>query len=99
METQNFFYYMPKERIANLLDLPSSFDPKGYIICQYKDRSSTYNNALIILYDYVVPEHALRTPEMQAYIGKMGTRVEIQAEKSLFDAKQRLNRVAKQFEI
>jgi len=97
METQNFFYYLPKERIANLLDLPSSFDPKGYIICKFMN--TDYYRALIILYDYIIPEHAVRTPDMQASIGKMGTRVEIQAENSLDKAKDRLKNVAKQFEI
>ena len=98
MLTKNVFYFIPKERLANLLDLPSSFDANGRLVCKYAGESTTAN---IALSDYVVPPHVVRTPEMQTYLGKMGTRAEIQAASAsdLNDAKSFLDRIAKQFEI
>ena len=93
--TQNSFYLAPKERIANLLDLPSSFEPEGYLVCKY----NSYAN--IVLYDYVIPEHVVRSPEMQAYVGMMGTRAEVLSDyrDDFGKAKAYLDNMAKEYEI
>lgn len=97
--TQNCFYYVPKERIANLLNLPSTYNPEGYIVCVFNPLTE------IALFDHPVPEYAIQ-PDAQPYIGKMGTRAEIRVEDVsaqgllyLLKIRMEIDKLLKQFEI
>jgi hypothetical protein len=103
--TQDRFYFIPKEQMTNMLrdGLESTIDTSGAIVLKEIIHYSTgpHINYTIRLSDYIVPEHIIHTPEMEAYIGKIGTHAHIEAtdDNRFGDAKSKLDRIVKKFEI
>lgn len=97
MATQNVFYGLPKERLANLLNCPSSLNVYGDLVLEYQGRA---RHGRITLSDFLMPELSGRGPGVLHYV-PIGTRVEINAGSTadLSAVKAHLDRVAKQYEI
>ena len=91
---QTKFYYITKEQVVNLLDLPSTFS-KETITLQYP-----YVLGDIILSDFLISENILATPVLTQYVGKLGTKLVISANDHwLKEINARVNRVLKQYEL
>jgi hypothetical protein len=95
---QTKFYFIPKERVANLLDFPSD-----YIEDTIRVKLDLYS--ILTLSDYLIAENIVSTPSMSAYVGKVGTRADLvigyseYAAKDFREAKEKRDRALKQYEL
>ena len=78
--TQVKFYFIPKERVANILDWKTQMNADGSIVV-YEDFVLFKK---VILSDYLISSDIVATPTMSAYVGKIGTRAELWGEKDLY---------------
>src|SRR5438067_1714203 len=72
-KTQVKFYFIPKERIANILDWEAQTNTDGSITSSQHGMSSDK----VRLSDYLISTDIVSTPTMSAYIGKVGTKAEL----------------------
>ena len=72
-KTQVKFYFIPKERIANILDWEAQTNTDGSITSSKHgmDRNK------VTLSDYLISSNIVSTPTMSAFVGKVGTKAEL----------------------
>lgn len=95
MPSQTKFYFIPKERVANLLNGESRQDQDGSIKCRIS------NNTKATLSDYMIPEQIVATPAMKAYVGMIGTRLQADCDSGfeLSQAIKNISLVLQKYEI
>ena len=95
-KTQVKFYFIPKERIVNILDLTSQTNTDGSITC-----SKYVGDDKVTLSDYLISSDIVSTPTMSAYIGKVGTKAELwgRSDDDFKYLKSDMDRKLKQYEV
>lgn len=77
MRCENAFYFLPRHQVAERLQLPGARDAHGRWGYFYK---GPWRHVWVELRDYPIADDRAWLPEMHEYAGKMGTRVQMEAE-------------------
>ncbi len=80
MYCDNAYYMLPHERIAQLLDLQQELDLNGRPALCFK---GPWRHVWVELHDYPITADRAWLPAVHDYVGKMGTRLQMQAETHL----------------
>lgn len=91
------FYFITKERIANLLNWESQMNEDGSITAYHHYRSLRK----VTLSDYLIPSNIVSTPGMSAYVGKIGTKAELWGsdDREIKEVMSEVTPLLKQYEI
>ena len=77
MHCENAFYFLPRHEIARRLQLPWACNAQGRRGHLYK---GPWRHVWVELHDYPVADDRAWLPEMHEFVGRMGTRVQMEAE-------------------